>query len=84
METAEFLAKYRKAIVKRVEEQIARHRKITPNLDARAVIDIQIPQEKERFERLREGEESAATLHAIQGLLDGLPALAKELKIRKW
>lgn len=73
-------------IEQRLQDQIARHHKINPNIDPRQVVDIQIAQENEKLERMfdkfaDEGENNLANF--VRSLIDEwLPELAHDLKHR--
>lgn len=76
------IAQIRVVIEQRVNEQLERQRKVSPNIDPRTVVDMQIQQEKERLEKKLDAEESPAMAEAFKALLAWLPELARELKGR--
>lgn len=81
-ESNDVLAQIRGAIEQRINEQLERQRRVSPNIDPRTVVDMQIQQEKERLEKALETEESPAMAKALKALLDWLPQFAKKLKGR--
>ncbi|HTF15559.1 MAG TPA: hypothetical protein VK643_12915 [Burkholderiales bacterium] len=78
----QILAQIRTAIEQRIDEQLERQRRVSPNIDPRKVVDIQIQQEKEKIEKYLEEEENPALASAHRAILDWLPQLAKKLKER--
>ena len=80
----DFLVQLRSDIKSRVKDQLERHQRVSPNIDPRQVIDIQISQEKERLERIadkldEDGEDrGAAVTRAL--IEEWLPQLALSLK----
>ena len=79
-ESDSLIAQIRSGIEKRINEQIEKHQKITPDADARKIIDIQMSQEKEKLEKLLDNEEDPIMADMLQTLIDWLPMLAKQLK----
>jgi hypothetical protein len=75
-----FLIQIRSPIERRINEQIERHRRITPDVDIRNVIDIQIRQEIEKLNLLLENEEDPTMAKAFQILIEWLPQFARQLK----
>ena len=80
----DFLVQLRLDIKSRVKDQLERHQRVSPNIDPRQVIDIQISQEKERLERIadkldEDGEDrGAAVTRAL--IEEWLPWLALSIK----
>lgn len=76
------LAIYRKAIEDRVNEQVARHARVSPNTDPKHVVDIQFRQERERLEKAIESAESQLQIDVYRAFLEYLSELAQKLKSR--
>ena len=80
----ELLLDLRAGVEKRIREQLARHTRVSPNIDYNAVVDIQMDQETERLERIYEkfdDEGQAAPADFVRVLIDDwLPELASRLK----
>ena len=79
------LAEFQAAIKKRVREQAERHFSNNPNIDPHKVIDIQIDQEREGLEKMRdnfenEGKDELAGV--VDLLIEWLPEFSQELKRR--
>ena len=78
------LAQLRATIEGRVREQLARHQRVDPNMDPRRVVDIQIEQERERLEGMRDKFENQGKddlAEAVRILADEwLRQLSRELQ----
>ena len=63
----------RAGVEKRIREQLARHTRVSPNVDYNAVVEIQMGQETERLERIYEkfdDEGQDAPADFVRGLID--------------
>jgi hypothetical protein len=76
----DLLAQIRALVEQRAREQIARHQNVSPNVDPRKVVRIQMQQERERLERLIDDEETTpAQAEAYRALIEWLPHLERQL-----
>ena len=80
----DFLANLRRKIEARVRDQVGRHLRVSPHIDRKQVIDIQISQEREKMERIAgrlDDEDKSRPAELVRALIkEWLPELARDLK----
>lgn len=81
-EDTNILAIYRKTIEDRLAEQMARHVRVSPKIDPKHVVDLQIKQERERLERAIQRADSQIQIDVYRALLEWLSELAQKLRSR--